>query len=225
MPPYTVDSHPTWSVTPSAGLCISYGNCLLILILLLHPQCASAKQRSRYGNMKDIIQNYRGPHGKLTSLDYFAASGTSGVLSAILTNPIWVIKTRMLSTGRNAPGAYAGMWHGLGEILRQDGPKGLWRGLVPSLFGISHGAVQFAAYEQLKNYRAKEYAGHKERLTNWDFLALSGISKCFAGSVTYPYQVVRVRLQMYNAESTYTGAKDAVLQTWRNEGIRGFYKG
>jgi solute carrier family 25 folate transporter 32 len=147
-----------------------------------------------------------------------------GILTAIFTNPIWVIKTRMLSTGRNAPGAYRNMSHGIREIMRTEGPKGFWRGLIPSLFGISHGAVQFAAYEQLKNRRASQLGG-KGELSNWDYLLLSGSSKVFAGSITYPYQVVRVRLQTYDAESTYRGASDAVVQIWKKEGIRGFYKG
>ena len=83
-------------------------------------------------------------------------SDRAGCLTAILTNPIWVIKTRMLSTGRNAPGAYRGMLHGMQDILRNEGPKGFWRGLLPSLFGITHGAIQFTAYEELKNYRRRQ---------------------------------------------------------------------
>ena len=62
-------------------------------------------------------------------------------------------------------------------------------------------------------------------LSNADYLLLSGTSKVVAGAATYPYQVVRVRLQSYEAESTYRGAVDAVVQTWKREGIRGFYKG
>jgi solute carrier family 25 folate transporter 32 len=108
--------------------------------------------------------------------------------------------------------------------MRTEGLKGFWRGLLPSLFGISHGAVQFAAYEQLKN-RRRAQRGSTGTLSNWDYLLLSGSSKIFAGSVTYPYQVVRVRLQTYDAESTYRGARDAVVQIWTKEGVRGFYKG
>ncbi|KAF2666080.1 mitochondrial folate carrier protein Flx1, partial [Microthyrium microscopicum] len=178
-----------------------------------------------YGSIKTWLQTAQGQGKSLTSLDYFAASGTSGILTALLTNPIWVIKTRMLSSGRNSPGAYSSMLHGVRHILKNEGLSGFWRGLVPSLFGISHGAVQFAAYEQLKNYRGRQFGGDQQRLSNWDYLTLSGLSKCFAGSVTYPFQVVRVRLQIYDADSAYRGTRDAVWQIWRNEGVRGFYKG
>jgi len=47
----------------------------------------------------------------------------------------------------------------------------------------------------------------------------------FAGSITYPYQVVRSRLQRYDAGTAYRSATDLVQQIWRNEGIGGFYKG
>lgn len=130
----------------------------------------------------------------------------------------------MLSTGKNAPGAYRGMVHGVTDIMRSEGVKGFWRGLVPSLFGISHGAVQFAAYEQLKNWRRSK-RGDKSELSNLDYLLLSATSKIFAGSITYPYQVLRVRLQAYDADRAYRGVWDAIVQTWRNEGIKGFYRG
>jgi solute carrier family 25 folate transporter 32 len=130
----------------------------------------------------------------------------------------------MLQTGRNSPQAYRGISHGISEIWRTEGVKGFWRGLVPSLFGNSHGAVQFAAYEQLKNHRRAKL-GPRNELSNWDYLLLSGSSKIFAGSITYPYQVVRARLQTYEAGQTYRGAGDAVLQIWGKEGVRVFYKG
>lgn len=124
--------------------------------------------------------------------------------------------------------AYKSMSHGVKEIMRTEGPRGFWRGLIPSLFGISHGAVQFAAYEQLKNRRSlqrSEMSGTSNELSNWDYLALSAVSKMFAGSITYPYQVLRVRLQTYDAERTYSGVLDVAGQIWKKEGLSGFYKG
>ncbi|KAF2157912.1 mitochondrial carrier [Myriangium duriaei CBS 260.36] len=177
-----------------------------------------------YGNIKDLARSYRGEGAHLQSSDYFIASGVSGILTAFFTNPIWVIKTRMLSTGKNAPGAYQSIAHGTRHIWETEGFKGFYRGLIPSLFGVSHGAIQFMAYEQLKNHWSVGRGG-KDKLTNFDFLTLSAVSKMFAGSVTYPYQVVRARLQVYNAGQTYLNARDVVKQVWRNEGTAGFYRG
>lgn len=192
--------------------------------------------------MKELILRYQ-PKGYLTTVDYFCASGISGRteniirspaitkslcstggLTALCTNPIWVVKTRMLSTSKDAPGAYRGIGQGITSIVRREGLRGLYRGLLPSLFGVSHGAVQFAAYEQLKNYRARS-RGDGSDLSNWDFLILSGLSKLFAGTVTYPYQVLRARLQTYDAQRTYKSVGDLLTQITRKEGLIGFYKG
>lgn len=149
----------------------------------------------------------------------------------------------MLSTSRNTPGAYTSVLHGATSIYRSEGLYGFYRGLTPSLFGVSHGAIQFMAYEKLKIWRmtmldpehaqntaTSANAGTRNRpkkveLSNWDFLTLSALSKVFAGSITYPYQVVRARLQTYDALTKYKGAGDVVKQVWKGEGLAGFYKG
>ena len=115
------------------------------------------------------------------------------------------------------------MADGIRQVYRSEGIRGFYRGLLPSLFGVSHGALQFMAYEQLKKYR-RSSAGQNE-LSASDYLLLSALAKIFAGSITYPYQVVRARLQMYNADNAYASATDVVRQIWKREGFTGFYKG
>ncbi|KAL4950575.1 mitochondrial carrier domain-containing protein [Aspergillus filifer] len=189
-----------------------------------------------YGNVKDIIGLWRSRKdlysqkqqgSLLTSSDYFVASGSAGILTSVLTNPIWVIKTRMLATGSNSPGAYTSFTTGAKQIYRSEGVSGFYRGLAPSLFGVSHGALQFMAYEKLKLYRTNPQllGGGKRDLNNLDFLVVSGVSKIFAGSITYPYQVLRSRLQTYDAHLAYKGLFDAIAQIWAKEGFAGFYKG
>lgn len=131
----------------------------------------------------------------------------------------------MLSSASDRPGAYRSMAHGAQQIYREEGARGFYLGLLPSLLGVSHGALQFMAYEQLKRYRVDRVGGREKGLSAMDYLWLSGASKIFASSTTYPYQVVRARLQMYEAGQTYTGVRDAVAQVWKQEGIAGFYKG
>ncbi|KAJ5612382.1 hypothetical protein N7510_005576 [Penicillium lagena] len=189
-----------------------------------------------YSSLKDALRTCRGQREQtLTSSDYFLASGTAGVFTAVLTNPIWVIKTRMLSTGSQVPGAYSSFSSGAKQIYQTEGVSGFYRGLLPALFGVSHGALQFMAYEQLKVHRAgladphspvkDGKTGPARELGNVDFFVISSLSKVFAGCVTYPYQVIRSRLQTYDAHLIYRGAIDAIAQIWAREGIAGFYKG
>jgi solute carrier family 25 folate transporter 32 len=71
----------------------------------------------------------------------------------------------MCTTSAQDSGAYRGLLDGLTQIARKEGLRGLYRGMVPALFGVSHGAVQFMAYEEMKKWRIERNANHvKENL-------------------------------------------------------------
>ena len=199
-----------------------------------------------YKQAQDLIRGYRGYDAKqsLTSVDYLYASAASGALSAVLTNPIWVVKTRMLSTSATTEGAYASMWQGLKSIQRTEGVRGYFHGLTPTLVGVSHGALYFVAYEKLKVWLGERRARHgstNNKLTNTDTLLASSLSKVFAGTITYPHQLVRARMQTYDPAATIAAAttitpqsppttsnvtlRGIVRSVWHNEGLVGFYKG
>jgi len=130
-------------------------------------------------------------------------------------------------------------WAGAKEIARTEGWRGFYRGLGISCFGVTHGAVQFAVYEPVKRVWQShisripnmavgkiDRAPTEEKLGTSATLAISGMSKFIAGTVTYPYQVVRSRLQTYDSEMRFgKGIKGVVGKLWREEGFRGFYKG
>lgn len=146
------------------------------------------------------------------------------------TNPIWVLKTRMLSSDRGSTGAYTSMWQGAKQIWHGEGLRGFYRGVGISCLGVSHGAVQFGVYEPLKNFwrRYLSRSGHaqEEKLSTSATLAISGMAKIVAGTATYPYQVVRSRLQTYDAEERFgRGITGVVGRVWKEEGLGGFYRG
>ena len=59
------------------------------------------------------------------------AAAESGILTLLLTNPIWVVKTRLcLQTdvvGKENSNAYRGMVHALAQIYKEEGVRGLYR--------------------------------------------------------------------------------------------------
>lgn len=177
-----------------------------------------------YRNLKDLMQSRRRKDERLSSAEFFTASVIAGLLTGACTNPIWVVKTRMLERGSNDPTAYRGMWEGLRHIYATKGLKGLWAGFTPSTLGVAHGAVQFAIYEKMKHSRGAMIGG-ESKLSNWDYIYMSGGSKLLAGGITYPYQPVRARMQTYDAARTYSGLLDVLRKTWKNEGFLAFYKG
>ncbi|KAL2760797.1 hypothetical protein ACRALDRAFT_1073506 [Sodiomyces alcalophilus JCM 7366] len=174
----------------------------------------------------------------LASYDFFISSAIAGALTQVLTNPIWVLKTRMLSSDRSAEGAYPSMIVGARRIYATEGLRGFYRGLAVGLVGVSHGAVQFAVYDPLKRMylrgkglperldQSQGGDGETARLGNEATIAISSVAKLTAGAVTYPYQVLRSRLQNYDADKRFgRGIRGAASMLWREEGIRGFYRG
>ena len=92
--------------------------------------------------------------------DYTSLRFHAGVITLTLTNPIWVVKTRLcLTNTTNVPSYmhYKGLTDGLVNLFRYEGVRGLYKGYLPGLFGTSHGAIQFMVYEELKKAYCNYY--------------------------------------------------------------------
>jgi solute carrier family 25 (mitochondrial folate transporter), member 32 len=100
----------------------------------------------------------RGKPEELTSADNFGVAVISGAIMVLLTNPVWLIKTRIQlqmkksadSFGLKKP--YNGLVDAARTIVKEEGFWALYKGAVPALALTSHGGVQFVAYEFLKKH-------------------------------------------------------------------------
>jgi solute carrier family 25 folate transporter 32 len=153
------------------------------------------------------------------SAAFFLASGMAGSATMVIVNPLFVAKTRMCSQPFDQPKMYKTLPGTLKTIVQQEGVTGLYRGLLPGLFGVSHGAVQFTFYENLK-LLSRRYGFSDSNLT---YILSSSASKILAAVTTYPYQVVRSRVQLPLVYGT--SVSGVIVDTWKREGFRGFYRG
>ncbi|KAI0917374.1 hypothetical protein AcW1_007425 [Taiwanofungus camphoratus] len=84
------------------------------------------------------------------SLHLFSAMA-AGATSTTCTNPLWVIKTRFMTQSFQEK-RYRHTIDAALTIYRTEGWRAFFRGLLPSLLGIAHVAVQFPLYEFLKRW-------------------------------------------------------------------------
>jgi len=127
---------------------------------------------------------------------------------------------------------------GFRSIYAAEGLRGLYKGSLLTLFGVTNGSIQFATYEEIKRRRAdlkrlrlekqgRTWRTEDEKLTNIEYILASGFSKLVAIALTYPYQVVRARIQNFQPtpEMPKLPIPTVIMSTYRNEGLRAFYKG
>ncbi|GAB1191556.1 hypothetical protein APSETT444_000736 [Aspergillus pseudonomiae] len=150
------------------------------------------------------------------------ASITAGACSTIVTNPIWVIKTRLMSQslrsdseGFRAPWRYSGTWDAARKMYKTEGIRSFYAGLTPALLGLTHVAIQFPLYEYLKmaftGYGIGEHPDHGT--SHWIGISLATfLSKICASTVTYPHEVLRTRLQTQQRTSPVSSPEEIAFR-------------
>src|SRR5690242_2393314 len=134
------------------------------------------------------------------------ASITAGASSTFVTNPIWVVKTRLMSqvSARASP-EHRPPWHykntfdAFRKMYATEGVRSFYSGLSPALLGLTHVAIQFPLYEYLKmKFTGLEMGqiGERSEEVHWfGIMAATVLSKVCATTATYPHEVLRTRLQ------------------------------
>lgn len=111
----------------------------------------------------------------LSNIEHLSIAFYTGCCCTLVTNPIWLIKTRMelqcaylflnyyiwfncyninITKPRHF---YTGFFDAVSKIYVGEGLKGFYKGLIPSLVLVTNGALNFMIYE---NLRAKVLKKH-----------------------------------------------------------------
>jgi len=155
------------------------------------------------------------------------AGGSAGCIACTMTYPLDLIRTRLAA--QTTTRHYNGIADAFVKILRDEGAKGLYRGLRPTLIGVGPNlALNFAAYETFRNY-FNELNSSRPNGIDYVYpmavnMASGSAAAVVSATATFPIDLVRRRMQMRDAVKG-----DSFIHVFRGvlakEGITGLYRG
>ncbi|KAI5462931.1 mitochondrial carrier domain-containing protein [Mariannaea sp. PMI_226] len=206
------------------------------------------RHRLLAGRLESVISDYRGGHTVMgvsiatptaqneanasASLNPQRAprSANSGVASAVILQPLDLLKTRVQQSGSSS------LLVTLKEIKQSSSlVPGLWRGTVPSALRTGFGsALYFTSLNAIRqNVQRSGIFGHRQQtlhgssalpsLSNAGNLVSGATARTFAGFVLMPLTVIKVRFE--SSFYSYPSVISAAADIRRTEGIRGFFSG
>jgi solute carrier family 25 folate transporter 32 len=161
-------------------------------------------------------------------LNYTIDATASGIFTLCFTNPLFLIKTRMCLQYSSADVAhvkYKTSFEALQSLIKSDGLLGLYKGFLPGVFGTLNGTIQMVTYDMMKHFWLKhlQRKNADAQLDTFHYSTFSSVSKVLAVVMTYPFQLIKARLQ--DQHQNYKSILDVIVRTYRHEKFYGFYKG
>jgi adenine nucleotide transporter 17 len=106
------------------------------------------------------------------------------------------------------------------DLLRQEGPKALFAGVLPALVLVINPILQYTIFEQLKNVVER-----RRRMTPKDAFYLGALGKIMATSLTYPYITIKSRAHVASKDGPKESLNGSLKRIIQEEGWKGLYKG
>lgn len=161
------------------------------------------------------------------SIKSFIAGGFGGASAVLVGHPFDLTKTRLQTA---APGAYAGAIDVVKKTIARDGIKGLYRGMVPPLLGVTPiFAVSFWAYDASKKLILALTPNRTSGSLSIPELATAGfLSAVPTTLVTAPVERAKVLLQVQGqgvSERRYKGVIDVLKHLYKEGGVRSIFRG
>ncbi|XP_027362570.1 mitochondrial adenine nucleotide transporter ADNT1-like [Abrus precatorius] len=179
---------------------------------------------------------------QLTPVLRLGAGACAGIIAMSATYPMDLVRGRLTVQTEASPRQYRGIFHALSTVFREEGPRALYKGWLPSVIGvIPYVGLNFSVYESLKDWfiRSKPFGiAQDSELNVTTRLACGAVAGTVGQTVAYPLDVIRRRMQMggwkdaasvvageVNSKVEYTGMVDAFRKTVQREGFGALYKG
>lgn len=176
---------------------------------------------------------------------HIASATSSAFIADCISNPLWVIRTRLqteylhstLTTHPNSIRPTESALAVARSIYANEGVRAFYKGLTASFLGLPHVAIQFPLYEHFKARAMEKQLQVNPKCTmlpTSDIIVSSIMAKVIAITITYPHEVIRIRMQdsrctCIRGEMTSSNHSLSVYETLRlivrNEGYAALFAG
>ncbi|CAL9123618.1 unnamed protein product [Musa textilis] len=200
------------------------------LVTIAHRLPYSSISFYAYERYKNFLQLVPGldKHRDSVSADVCVrlfGGGLAGITAASMTYPLDLVRTRLAAQTNTM--YYRGISHSLYAICRDEGIRGLYKGLGATLLGVGPNiAISYSVYETLRSHWQVERPYDSPVLVSLACGSLSGVA---SSTVTFPLDLVRRRKQLEGAAGRACVYKSGIFGTFRHimrtEGFRGLYRG
>lgn len=163
-------------------------------------------------------------NGNLSQVGSVACGLGAGISEAILVVcPMETIKVKFIHDQSRRNPQYKGFFSGVYTIVKTEGIRGTYQGLTATIVKQgSNQAIRFFVYNNLKSY-LQDGDSSKDIGALWTF-AIGGVSGAASVFGNTPVDVIKTRMQGLDRHR-YRNTMDCILQTWKQEGPKAFYKG
>ncbi|KAI5921926.1 mitochondrial carrier domain-containing protein [Camillea tinctor] len=161
---------------------------------------------------------------------YYASGAFAGVANSVISGPIEHVRIRLQAQPHGAGRLYAGPLDCVRKLSAQGGGilPGLYRGEAVTVLREAQAyGVWFLAFEWMMNADAARNRVERRDVPAYKVAFYGGLAGEALWLGSYPFDVVKSKMQTdgFGADMRYRSMRDCFAQTWRAEGMRGFWKG
>lgn len=182
------------------------------------------KSAVRFGTFESLKKKCVDEKGNLPPSKRLLCGLGAGVAEAIFAvTPMETIKVKFINDQQSANPRYRGFLHGVREIIKQQGIRGVYQGVTATIMKQgSNQAIRFFVMESLKDwYRGGDPNKKVNKLLVGMFGAVAGAASVFGNT---PIDVVKTRMQGLEAHK-YRNTFHCIYEIAKHEGFVAFYKG
>ncbi|KAG8529188.1 uncharacterized protein KY384_005823 [Bacidia gigantensis] len=165
----------------------------------------------------------------LSYSQYYASGAFAGITNSVISGPIEHVRIRLQTQPHGHNRLYSGPIDCVRKLSAHEGVlSGLYRGEAVTILREAQAyGVWFLSYEYLMNADAKRNLVKRNEIPQWKVAFYGGLAGEMLWLSSYPFDVVKSKMQSdgFGPNKKFASMRDCFGQTWRSEGLRGFWKG